>query len=122
MSYTVKYDENMDCILVTIQGNLDLKVLRSVASEVSLLMGENDCKPVLNDMRKATLSKGIMEVYRMPQVAKDQGIKPICKRAIVIPKDAPEFHFLETVFVNQGHIVKFFTDIDAAKEWLFSEN
>ncbi len=96
MLHTIKYDENMGCILVTIHGNLDLKVLRSVASEVSLLMGENDCKPILNYMRKATLSKGIMEVYKMPQVAKDQEIKPVCKRAIVIPKDAPEFHFLET--------------------------
>ena len=122
MPHTIKYDEKLDCIFLTVHGMLDLALLREMAAEVAGLVIQKRCRLVLNDMRQATLSKGIWEVYKMPQAANAQGIEQATKRALVVPENAPEFNFLETVFVNKGHVVKLFTDPDSAKKWLFSVN
>jgi hypothetical protein len=72
-------------------------------------------------MRHARLTKETLDIYHMPKSAKQAGIVPGFKRALVVSELSSDFHFLETVFVNQGHIVKLFTDIDAARGWLLNK-
>ena len=122
MPCSIKFEKKLDCICINVQGVLDLNVLRAMAAEVAGLVAQNSCRFVLNDMRQAMLSNGIYEVCKMPQAARAQGLEQATKRALVVPENAPEFNFLETVFVNKGHVVRLFTDLDAAKKWLFSEN
>ena len=54
----------------------------------------------------------------MPNTAMQAGVKLQIKRTVVIPENAYDFHFFETVFVNQSHQVRIFTDIDEACSWL----
>jgi hypothetical protein len=54
----------------------------------------------------------------MPKTASTSGIDTHCKRALVVSEQSSDFHFLETVFINQGHNVKMFTDIEEAMSWL----
>ena len=51
-------------------------------------------------------------------VAKKAGVSQFTRRAIVVGNRSTEFHFLETVFINQGHQVRMFAKIEDAKEWL----
>jgi len=69
-------------------------------------------------MRLASLSKGAIDIYNMPKAARSAGIESRCKRALVVREQSTDFHFLETVFLNQGHNVKMFTDINEAMHWL----
>ena len=57
----------------------------------------------------------------MPKSASQAGIGNRLKRALVVSERSPSFYFLETVFVNQGHIVKLFTDINEALYWLLNK-
>jgi len=57
----------------------------------------------------------------MPRCTRQVGVEPHIKRALVVSELSPDFHFLETVFINQGHIVKVFTDINAALQWLLNK-
>ena len=55
--------------------------------------------------------------YNMPETALKAGVGRGIKRALVA-KNLNDFHFLETVFLNRGNIVKLFDNIDEAREWL----
>ena len=57
----------------------------------------------------------------MPEQALKAGVCRTIKRALVVNGAFSEFRFLETVFINQGNIVKMFNSIDDAKGWLFDE-
>lgn len=120
MTYTVNFDEKSECIMVAVSGLLDLQLLQNLAADVSALIKKHGCKRILNDMRKAIL-KNDAETFFMPKQAERSGVMPWCKRAIVVSDKNTNFKFLETVFTNQGHQVKIFTDINEAKRWLRCE-
>lgn len=121
MVYTTSYDQDTDCILVTVQGELDLSLLQSIAADVSKIVDRFGCKRILNDLRDAKPTKLTMDIYSMPETAKQVGVMQACRRALVVTEETPDFHFLETVFVNQGHQVRMFTNLDDARTWLFDE-
>ena len=72
-------------------------------------------------MRLAKLTKGTIDIYNMPQTAKEAGVGARHRRALVVSEQSSDFHFLETVFLNQGHNVKMFTDIEEAMIWLLDD-
>ena len=72
-------------------------------------------------MRHAKLTEETLDIYNMPKSARQAGIEHRFKRALVVSELSSDFHFLETVFINQGHIVKMFTDFDAALHWLLNK-
>ena len=119
MPFTIKYEKEKDCIIVEVIGVLDLPLLQSMASEVSKIVSKEGCKFILNDLRRAKPSEKAIDIFKMPETAKKAGVMPICTRALVVADNASDFYFLETVFVNQGHIVKMFTNIEIAEKWLF---
>jgi hypothetical protein len=121
MPHTTYYDQKMKCIVVTVQGVLDLSLLQRIASDVAQIIAREGCKYILNDLRKAKATKKTMEIYNMPNTAKKAGVTHGCKRALVVAEETTDFHFLETVFINQGHHVKIFNDIESAKAWLFDD-
>jgi hypothetical protein len=57
----------------------------------------------------------------MPEEAKKLGIRHSHKRALVVGDKAPDFHFLEAVFVNRGYEVKMFANPDEAIDWLLED-
>ncbi|OQY42001.1 MAG: hypothetical protein B6242_16655 [Anaerolineaceae bacterium 4572_78] len=121
MSYTVTHNKNTNCILVSIEGELNLPLFVEMAKEVAHYFKEYGCRHVLNDLRHARLVESITDIYTMPKHASKIGITSSVKRALVVSGSFEEFHFLETVFVNQGNMVKMFNNINDAQQWLQSE-
>jgi len=120
MPFTIKYDKEIDCIFIKVDGQFDLSLLKMLASDVAKVVEKHGCRRIFNDLRSATLVD-IFDTYHMPNTARTIGIENRCKRALIV-KDIPsEFDFLETVFVNRGHQVVMFTDVDAAKQWLLND-
>lgn len=120
MPYSVTYDSETDCILISVEGDLNLSMIDGLAVEVALCLEEYDCRCVLNDLRNARLTESVFDIYSIPKLAMNLGITRSVKRALVVNGPFSEFRFLETVFVNQGNIVKMFNSIDEARQWLFS--
>ena len=118
MAFTIKYDKDKDCILIKIQGELNLSLLQQLASKVSVMIKQVGCNRVLNDLRKAKLEENAIDIYSMPEKARNSGVHMMCKRALVAGRRIHEFKFLETVFLNQGHQVKMFEEVDDAWDWL----
>ena len=118
MTYTVNYDKKNDCILVVINGELTLSLLKCIAADVSEFVKQKGCRHVLNDLRNARPSRSTLEIYKMPAEAKKAGVKQSLIRALVVGDKLKEFSFLETIFVNRGHIVQMFETIDEARAWL----
>jgi hypothetical protein len=121
MPYTLSYENASGCIVVTVTGKLDLPLLQSLASDVSEIMQKREHICILNDLRQATPAEGALDIYQMPDLVKKSGVHHSCKRAIVVGDKTSEFYFLETMFINRGHQVKMFANMDDAKNWLFKK-
>ena len=118
MPYTINYNDTKNCIMVKVEGELNLELLQKIASDVSRLVEKKGCRYILKDLRQASTTHNVLNIYQMPGAAKEAGLFPACKRALVVGQRASDFHFLETVFRNQGHLVKMFTTIEEAEAWL----
>jgi hypothetical protein len=121
MAFTVRYNEERNCITVVVEGELDLTLLQNMAAEVGKMVKQKGCSCILNDLRNARPAKRALDIYNMPESARRAGVTQGFKRALVVGDRGPDFYFLETVFINQGHQVKMFVDIEDAKEWLFGK-
>ena len=121
MPYQVDFDEEQNFIIVAVTGSLDLPLLQQMANEVAKLIQETGARRVLNDLRNAKPTERTFEVYNMPQAAQKAGVSQFVKRAIVVGDKGKDFHFLESVFINQGHQVCMFAEIEDAKKWLLGE-
>lgn len=122
MPYSVEYDKKTDCIYVSVEGEFNLSSFNSMAADVAQCLSECGCRRILNDLRHARLMGSIVDIYSMPERAMKVGITRAVKRALVISGTFSRFHFLETVFINQGNIVRLFNSIDDAKRWLFDKD
>ncbi|MCK5131565.1 MAG: hypothetical protein KAR40_05375 [Candidatus Sabulitectum sp.] len=118
MSYSIGFDKKIDCIIVTVAGDFHLSAMQSLAAEVAKHLNEHGCRCILNDLRNAALSEPSSATYKMPEAALKAGVSRHIKRALVVSDLSSDFRFLETVFVNQGNIVKLFVDIDEARSWI----
>jgi len=119
MPFTVEYDEERNCILVTCSGDLDLQLVQSTATEVSQMIARTGCPLILNDLQDAQLTRNAFNVYKIPRMMTEVGIGSGVKRALVVGDHQEEFHFLETVFLNYGNDVKTFENVRDAEAWLF---
>ena len=121
MSYKIKYKKEQGYIAVTVEGNFALSTLKKMAADIAGFTERYNCNRILSDMRHTRLTENTFNIYNMPKIASQAGIEPRFKRALVVDELSSDYHFLETVFVNQGHIVKIFTDINAALHWLLNK-
>jgi len=119
MSFSVEYREETECIYVSVEGELNLALFKEISAEVGLCINKHKCSKILNDLRKAILTDSAGDIYYMPKQALDAGIVRSIRRALLVGGGFSEYRFMETVFVNQGNVVRLFNDIDEAKEWLF---
>ena len=74
MPYTIKYDKDLDFILVAVEGLLDLSLLKSlVAPDVAKAVEKYGSRRILNDLRRARLAS-VTDTYYMPKVAKESRV------------------------------------------------
>ncbi len=117
MSYSLKFDTDLNCITVIFTGELSLSTLPDLAKDVAVYLNKYECRCILNDLSNATVTSSTTSVYKMPEAAAEAGVGQGIKRALLV-SNLGDFRFLETVFVNRGNTVKLFTDIDKARSWL----
>ena len=91
-----------------------------MANEVISIILENGVENVLTDIRLLKGRLSYFEAYeRVRNYPKDRAKVNV---AIVdLPENAEHGKFLETTALNAGLSLKWFTDIDAAKDWLKSK-
>ena len=121
MSYKIGYNKEHEYIMIVVEDEFTLSTFKELAADVVKFTDRYNCKRILNDMRRANLTETTLDIYNMPKSASQAGIGNRLKRALVVSERSPSFYFLETVFINQGHIVKLFTDIDEALHWLLNK-
>ncbi len=118
MSINLQFNEEAGYIKISVTGDFSPQTLKSIAVEVATYVKKYNCNYILKDLRNATLVDSAVSVYSMPNITINAGVERRIKRAIVVNELTPDYHFLETVFVNQGNIIKLFEDIEKAKTWL----
>jgi hypothetical protein len=121
MPYSLSYDRDMDCIVLVFEKTVNIDLVQKVAPQVARLCEETGCHRILNDMSAATIVMSLIEVFGSPRIMDASGVPRTTKRALVLPSNFPESHFLETVTRNRGHNLRVFCDIKVAKAWLLGD-
>ncbi len=121
MPYSIRYENAIDCIFVLVEGELNLSLFKNMAAEAAQFIEKHGCRRILSDLTHATMPKTIVDVYNMPRRAINTGVSRSIRRALVVGGNREEFQFLETVFLNQGNVVKLFSDNDKARRWLLDD-
>lgn len=121
MPYKINYKKDQDYIAITVEGDFSQSTLKELAADVAVYIEKHACNRILNDLRRASLIRDSFNIYNMPKTARRAGVDLRCKRALLVNDLSEDFQFVETVFLNQGHNVKMFTNIDAAMDWLLNK-
>lgn len=126
MPFNVEYDEENDCVVFTLEGRFDLESAGVYASEMSRVLAAHDCKRLLNDFRGAEMRLSTMDTLNLQKVVNEifaeAGVGRGLRRAAVVPKEAADIPlFFETVAANRGDNVRIFADMDAAMDWLTTQ-
>lgn len=121
MPHSLRYDPDIDCIILTFDGTVTINMIKEVAPQVAKKSQETGCLRILNDMSAAEIDVSFMDVFKSPEVMDKSNVLRITKRALVAPTSFTEAHFLETVTRNRGHNLMVFHDIDEARQWLLSD-
>jgi len=126
MPHTMIYNLELHIIETKYQGIVTLKEIKETISEAIQIIQDVNCFLTLGDYRNAKVNLSTLEIHQLPKLMSDvltqSGIAPHkLKRAFVIAKDLDDFHFFETVTLNNGQMAKIFQDIDEAKKWLLQK-
>jgi hypothetical protein len=118
MSYSLDYNQDIDCILLVFKDTVNINVIQKVAPQVACMCEETGCRHVLNDMSRAIINITALEVFHSPDIISKSGISRTTRRALVVPSNFSHSDFLETVTRNGGHNLKVFFNVVEAKAWL----
>ena len=126
MPHTIFYNSESHSIETKYQGIITFNEIRETFSEAIQIAQDVNCFLTLGDYRNANVNLSTLEIHRLPKVISDilapSGIAPHkLKRAFVVAKNLDDFHFFETVTLNNGQLAKIFQDIDEAKRWLLKK-
>jgi len=121
MSYKVYFKFEPDYLYVQASGIRSIENIISLAQDYINASEEKGYKRVLVDVRDMTGELQTVDSYDLGKEAPDKlgGVHPWLKGAIVdLEKNRERYHFLETVLVNRGFHIRFFSNLDEAKRWL----
>lgn len=120
MDFQVKYDEELNCVVGKLTGDLTLDVLKAYVTEISSVAKLHPCWRFLNDMRSANIPMPILEVYQAMNELTPEGFDSRWKRAVLIkpPYDEEKMKFFESAAYVRRIAIKTFVDYDEAMEWL----
>ena len=118
MPFQVIYDSETACIVATLSGDLDTKVVAAFFDEVLRVAADNDCDRVVSDLRDATIVASAADMYWMADALSKKNVQSLQRRAIVVSRDQQDYSFWETLCANRGQgNVRIFEDYDEARHW-----
>ncbi|MFN8433339.1 MAG: hypothetical protein U0V18_04935 [Anaerolineales bacterium] len=120
-SYTVVYNAELKIIETTVDGDIDLSVLKEIFTMQAQTSKDSNCNLMLNDYRNARIKITVMEIYELPKIiakiaASFGRSASRTIRALVIPTFKEDYRFYETVTANNSQTEKLFFDIEEAKK------
>lgn len=118
MSYAVKYDPRIDCVVGKIEGKIDIGLVRKFSKSVIEEVNRHKCKGFINDLRKADLKLSSTEISTLPDIILSTGLPSSYKRALIISRDDMKYRFFELESVKRNQNVKVFHTPSEALEWL----
>lgn len=116
--FLVRHNPDEDIVHVEMRGEFDAKLLSASTAAFVEEVRRTSSKRVLMDHRQATPRLTVPEQYDRPEIASELGVPRSCRLAIVCRETDEVYRFIETVGVNRGFIVKVFTNIEEAVDWL----
>jgi len=121
MSFRVKCDEAIDCVVTSISGPLNKEVVPEFFPEAGRVAAENRYTRALSDLRKAKIVASTTDIYQTANGLSDKQIDTGFKRAIVVFQDGDDYAFWETVRFNRDfQRVRVFRIHDEAEQWISS--
>ena len=118
MPFEVTYDDQADCLVARLSGDLDTKLVGAFFAALIRAAEEHGCTRALSDLRDATIRATAADLYWMAESLARKNIRALQRRAIVVSRDQEDYSFWETVCANQGvGNVRIFEDYDEARRW-----
>jgi len=115
-TYQISTSVNDKILEIVVTGIIQRNALDRLRAEVITILRETKTKAILLDSRAAKGPHAISEAYyRARSVPLDVKTVPI---AIVEPENMEYQSFYETTAANTNLMMKYFTDIEAARTWL----
>ena len=113
MTYSVTYDSNDHCIVITHQGPIDMSVINESSAEAARLAKQYNCFSILADLRAATAAVATMDIFDLPNTTSErlstEGLQIYrFKRALVVAQEFDDPSFFETISRKRGHNVRLF--------------
>ena len=127
MSFQVDYNENDHIIVSHLRGSFDWAVMDHIIPVIAGQIIKNDCPRILIDCRGTFMNLSTDKIYHTPMKLSDSLARlqvdvARLKQAMVIDsKGTEDFHFLETVSVNNHQNTKMFFDEEIARHWLLGK-
>ncbi len=118
-NYKLSTSVNEGIVEIVITGELTKNTVDRIHAEVITIIRESNAKAVLCDVSSAKGPHEIVEAYfRARSIPQDIKILP---SAVVDRSENWDYKsFYETTAANAGQLMKWFTDIEAARTWLKS--
>ena len=118
MDLEIKYSEEKKMIMGRMSGDLDLTVIKKMAGEVEKIVEARNCLKFLNDCRESVVPESIIDIFEIPKLVSEAGLRGNCKCAIVVKDIRDQWEFLETISNNRGQQIRIFTDYEEGDAWL----
>ena len=91
MPHSIDYNKSNNCIQVRVEGELDLDLFQKFASDVAKTITDTGCIKILNNLQGAWPVDNVLDIMKMPNLAKIIGVTPRCKRALVVGDKVKEY-------------------------------
>jgi hypothetical protein len=119
-TYQISTSVNEGILEIVFTGEVTQYAVEKLHTEVITILKETNAKAVLSDVSalKGRFEEFAAAYFQVRKFPKD--IIGLCS-AVVDTSENEAYHtFYETTAANVGQTVKWFTDINAAREWLKS--
>ena len=117
MKYNVTYNQEYNCLIGKLFGDLNMESVKEYAREISKMAQIHDCKRFVNDLREANILLSLANFYDAPSIVSIDAFDRSWKRAIIVKDKLDKLSFFETTSINQGFNVKIFHNMNEAMEW-----
>ena len=122
MAVTIAYSREIDCVVVTYEGEATPEEIQTTIRDALAMAVERQCRRFLVDATELEHRGGtLLDTYELPQDFEHFPDIRKYKDAIILPRrqaEAQDLEFFETISHNRGYNVRVFTDRQSAVDWL----
>jgi len=116
LTYNISASENDNIVEIIITGEVADHCIDKLVHEVQAILEPMNPKKLLEDVRSLKIKRSITDIYSL--VRNYPPLLRIKTAVVDIPEHSGFESFHETTARNAGILMKYFTDINKAREWL----